>query len=72
MSEKKERKIQKEEWYDYDKNGNLIHRKDSDGYEEWCEYDKNGNLIHTKNSKGFETWYKYDKNGNLIHRIAVI
>ena len=46
MSEKKERKIQEEEWYDYDENGNKTHRKDSNGYEEWYEYDKNNNLIH--------------------------
>ena len=46
MSEKKERKIQEEEWYEYDENGNLIHTKDSKGCESWCEYDKNSNLIY--------------------------
>ena len=70
MSEKKERKIQEEEWREYDKDGNLIHTKDSKGFEAWYEYDENNNLIHTKNSKGFEAWYEYDKDGNLIHRIA--
>ena len=72
MSDNKERKIQEEECYDYDTNGNLIHRKDSDGFEEWYEYNTNGNKIHYKNSDGFETWCKYNKDGNLIHKLAVI
>ena len=54
-------------WFKYDKNGNLIHEKDSNGFEEWKEYDKNNNLIHEKDSDKCEKWYKYDKNGNLIH-----
>ena len=45
-----------EQWYDYDKNGNMIHFKDSDGYEQWNDYDKNGNRIHWKDNKGFEHW----------------
>ena len=59
--------ITNEAWYEYDKNGNLIHMKNSDGYEDWYEYDKNGNKIYWKNSYGDEAWYEYDKNGNLIH-----
>jgi len=51
----------------YDQNGNLIYRKDSNGYENWWEFDKNNNLIHSKYSNGFEYWKEYDKNGNLIH-----
>ena len=36
------------------KNGNLIHYKDSDGYEKWYEFNENGNLIHYKDSDGYE------------------
>lgn len=56
-----------EQWYEYDRNGNEIHKKDSDGNEEWHEYDRNGNCIYEKDSDGDETWYKYDRNGNCIH-----
>ena len=52
---------------EYDNNENLIHFKDSDGYEYWKEYDSNGNLIHYKNSDGKEEWNEYDSNGNQIH-----
>ena len=52
---------------EYDKNGNLIHWKDSDGDEEWHEYDKNGNEIYSKNSDGDEEWYEYNENGNKIY-----
>ena len=52
---------------EYDSNENLIHFKDSDGYEYWKEYDSNGNSIHFKNSNSYEKWYEYNSNGNLIH-----
>ena len=51
----------------YDSNGNLIHSKDSTGYEYWCEYDANGNCIHYESSGGFQYWKEYDTNGNCIH-----
>ena len=72
MSEKKERKIQEEEWYEYDENGNYIYFKNSGGYESWYDYDENGNKTHRKDSNGYEEWYEYDKNNNLIHKITVI
>lgn len=34
-----------EQWFEYDKNGKLIHMKDSEGYEEWFNHDKNCNLV---------------------------
>ena len=48
-----ERKILKESWKEYDENNNLIHSKDSDGFEEWYEYDENNNCtrITRMNSK---------------------
>ena len=52
---------------EYDYKGNLIHCKDSKGYESWRKYDSNNNLIHYKNSNGFESRRTYDSNGNLIH-----
>ena len=53
--------------YEYDKNNNLIHFKNSNGIEYWKEYDKNNNLIHSKYSYGYENWNEYDENNNLIH-----
>ena len=44
-------------------NNNLIHYKDSNGYEYWNEYDVNNNLIHCKDSNGYEEWKEYDENG---------
>jgi YD repeat-containing protein len=35
---------------EYDEKGNVIHSKDSNGYEKWNEYDENGNLLNTKNN----------------------
>ena len=40
----------KELYMEYDENNNLIHYKDSKGFEEWYEYDENGNCIHYKDS----------------------
>ena len=54
-------------WYEYDRNGNCIHKKSSNGDEWWYEYDRNGNCIHKKSSGGDETWHKYDRNGKRIH-----
>ncbi|MBR6079467.1 MAG: hypothetical protein IKP60_04825, partial [Treponema sp.] len=31
--------------YEYDSMGNIIHYKDSNGYEKWYEYDSRGNQI---------------------------
>ena len=56
-------------WYEYDRNGNKIHEKSSDGDEWWYEYDRNGKRIHTKSSDGREWWYEYDKHGNKIREI---
>ena len=53
--------------YKYDKNGNNIYYKHSDGYEKWREYDTNGNVIHYKDSNGDETWSEYNSNGRKIY-----
>jgi YD repeat-containing protein len=52
---------------EYDTNGNVIHSRDSSGYEWWREYDDNGNEIHSRDSIGFEVWREYDTNGKLIN-----
>jgi antibiotic biosynthesis monooxygenase (ABM) superfamily enzyme len=52
--------------YEYDANGNLIHFRNSNGFEEWYEYDDNGNERHYKNSRGYEVWY--DSDGNVINK----
>lgn len=55
---------------EYDDRGNLIHRKNSDGYEQWYEYDDKGNIIHFKDRHedgyGNEWWYKW---GVVIKRV---
>ena len=55
-----------EEIKKYDKKGNCVYYKGSNGSEYWMEYDENNNLIHYKNSIGFEQWYKYDENDKRI------
>ena len=50
----------------FDKNNNLIHWKNSTGYEFWQEFDKKNNLIHYKDSNNLEYWYKYDENNEQI------
>jgi len=50
----------------FDKNNNLIYRKNSYGFEYWQEYDEKSNLIHFKDSYGFEFWKEYERN-NLIY-----
>ena len=56
-----------ETWYTYDKKGNNIYAKNSDGTELWYEYNSKGKIIHSKNSDGKKAWYEYDHNGNEIH-----
>ena len=56
--------------YKYDKNNNLIYKRDKVLHsEEHWTYNKNNKLVHYKNSYGTETFMTYDKNGNLIHSI---
>ena len=57
-------KIIEGNFYEYDSNGNLIHYKNSNGYETWYEYDSHGNLTHYRNSNGGEFWR--DSNGKKI------
>jgi YD repeat-containing protein len=52
---------------EYDEKGNMIHHRNSNGYEEWAEYDTNNNLIHYRDSNGYELWREYDEKGNMIH-----
>ena len=52
---------------EYDKHGNEIHFKNSDGYERWTEYGEKGKEIHFKNSNGLEWWREYDEEGKEIH-----
>jgi len=47
---------------EYDENNNLIHYKNSYGFEYWREYDGNNNKIHFKDSDGFEYWWKWENN----------
>ena len=49
--------IEREEWFEYDNFGNLIHLKNSKNFEEWYEYDEHGKRIHTKNTNGEEYWW---------------
>ena len=40
----------------YDKNGNEIHCKNSDGSEWWKEYDEKNKVIHFRTSGGYGWW----------------
>jgi len=53
----------------FDKNGNSIYLKNSEGYSWINEYDDNGNEIikYFRNSDGFSCINEYDKNGNEIY-----
>lgn len=52
-----------------DERDNIIHYKNSDGYEYWKEYDLNNNIIHYKDSDGYEYWNEYDSNNILIKEL---
>ena len=52
---------------EYDKKGNLINIKWSDGEETWKEYDENNNEVYFKSSTGYESWYEYDEKNRLIY-----
>lgn len=56
-----------DEQFEYDENGNIVHYKNSNGYEYWREYDSNNNLIHSKDSDGEEYYYEYDEDGREVH-----
>lgn len=51
---------------EYDSNGRVVYRRDSDGYERWWEYDAKGNVIYHRDSKGCEK--RYDSSGNRIDK----
>ena len=51
----------------FDKNNNVIYRKDFNGFEFWFEYNENNNLIYFKNSNNYEFWQEFDENKNKIH-----
>lgn len=53
----------------YDENNNLIHSKDSSGFEEWFEYDHDGFLNHVKNNFNYESWSKYDDENKTLTTI---
>ena len=65
--------IKEHKLFKVDKNGNIIHEKDSDNYGKWYEYDDKGRLIYEKDAYedekwyDYEKWYEYDDKGNLIH-----
>ena len=52
--------------FEYNKRGQLVHKKSSDGKETWYEYDERGNKVYEKNN-GKETYwlYQYYKNGQI-------
>ena len=54
----------KEEWYDFNKNGKIVHFKE---HEELFECDKQGNRLHTKSIFEIEKWWWYNEHGKIIH-----
>ena len=53
-----------------DSKGNVVHYKDSDGYEWWSEYNKRGKEFHHKDNDGFKRWSEYDKRGNATRTLT--
>lgn len=53
-----------EEIYEYDKNNNLIEKRDNLDRFEIYEYDDNSHMIYSNNSENEQFWYKYDEKGN--------
>ena len=58
---------QTEKWWEYNKEGKLIHHESSTGQNEWFDYDEKGNVIHYESSSGEDEWFDYDEKGNVIH-----
>lgn len=55
-----------EEFFNYDKDNNLIHTKNSNHMECWYEYDINRNKVYLK-INNYVCWYKFDKNNKMIY-----
>lgn len=64
--ERLERWVSPVELCEYDKGGNVVHKKTPE-MEEWWEYDANGKITRYKNDNGDEKIYKYDSRGNEIY-----
>lgn len=64
--ERLERWVSPVELCEYDKRGNVVHKKTPE-LEEWWEYDANGKITRYKNDNGNEKIYKYDSRGNEIY-----
>lgn len=64
--ERLERWVSPVELCEYDKGGNVVHKKTPE-MEEWWEYDANGKITRYKNDNGNEKIYKYDSRGNEIY-----
>jgi len=46
---------------EYNLHGNLLYKRNSNGFEAWYRYYSNGNLRHYKDSYGYEVWYEYEE-----------
>lgn len=64
--ERLERWVSPVELCEYDKGGNVVHKKTPE-MEEWWEYDANGKITRYKRDDGYEKIYKYDSRGNEIY-----
>jgi len=54
--------------FTYDKNGNALTYKYSDGYSWERTYDENGRIITYKDSTGYSWERTYDEKGNVIYK----
>lgn len=56
-------------WVDYDRRGNIIHKKTvfNNGIvvEYWVEYNNSNHETHFKRNDGFQYWCTYNKKGNI-------
>lgn len=59
-------------WYEYDYNGFLVRKKESNGFMTYFKNDSNGRAIEVSYSTGSNVFfYAYDKKGNLIHENCI-
>jgi hypothetical protein len=58
----------KDDWFKvFDKKGNMIYYKNSNGYWVKRERDEQGNLIYGENINGYWEKREYDEQGNMIY-----
>ena len=60
---------------DYDKNKNIVYRKEFEyghfhSFEEWNDYDEKGRLVFSENSNGETCAIDYSEDGKIVHSVT--